>query len=170
MLIVRRGVFIKTRSDVSPNSIFRLMLAEQYLADGKSAEAEAAIKGARSIDKDEPRISLLEAKLAMLRSEFGSALDNEDPLFSVPLRRAGLCGAQVRSGGALTAPFPGYHGQHDGPPRGANRDDAPARSGKPTGGAGQARLRNAELVSGTPLKPGVFYDPVSPPSNPRWRV
>ncbi len=52
----------------------RLLLADQYLADNKPTEAEAAIKEADAIDKNEPRIHLLEAKLAVQRSELGSAL------------------------------------------------------------------------------------------------
>lgn len=68
----RRG--IDPRSPTQVQLQRRLLMADQYVADNKPAEAEAAIKEADRIDKSEPRLRLLEAKLAILRGELGSAL------------------------------------------------------------------------------------------------
>jgi hypothetical protein len=52
----------------------RLLLAEQYLNDGKEHEAEMALKEAEAIDKDEPKITLSQARLAMAQGDLGMAL------------------------------------------------------------------------------------------------
>jgi len=52
----------------------RMLMAEQYLNDGKATEAENALKEAESVDKDEPKIKFLEAKLALLRGDLALAL------------------------------------------------------------------------------------------------
>ncbi|MFN7997599.1 MAG: hypothetical protein U0Q18_28530 [Bryobacteraceae bacterium] len=52
----------------------KLLLAEQYLSDGKQAEAEATLHEAESIDPDEPRLALLHARLAIARGDLGRAL------------------------------------------------------------------------------------------------
>ena len=68
----RRG--IDPRSPAKVQVERRLSLAEQYLADSKSNEAEKSLEEAETIDTDEPRTKLVEAKLAVLRGELGLAL------------------------------------------------------------------------------------------------
>ncbi|HXN50097.1 MAG TPA: hypothetical protein VN893_25830 [Bryobacteraceae bacterium] len=75
----RRG--IDPRSPAQVQLQRRLLLAEQYLNDGKLAEGEKAIQDAEVIDKDEPRVLLLQARLAVARGDLGMAmalLDNYD--------------------------------------------------------------------------------------------
>jgi hypothetical protein len=72
--------FAEKRSGLDPRSPTqvqaqrRLRLAEQYLNDSKATEAEKALEEAESIDKDEPRIKLLQANLSVLRGDLGLAL------------------------------------------------------------------------------------------------
>jgi hypothetical protein len=68
----RRGIDPRSPKQVQLKR--RLLLAEQYIADSKALEAENAIKEAESVDKDEPRIKFLEAKLAVLRGDLAQAL------------------------------------------------------------------------------------------------
>ena len=72
--------FAETRQNIDPRSptqvqvLRRLLLAEQYLNDGKAEEAEKTLSEAEAIDKDEPRVTLLQAKLAVTRGDLGRAL------------------------------------------------------------------------------------------------
>jgi hypothetical protein len=72
--------FAETRRGIDPRSPAqvqlhrRLLLAEQYSADGKQQEAEQALHEAEGIDKDEPKIKLMEARLAFARGDMGMAL------------------------------------------------------------------------------------------------
>jgi len=72
--------FAEARSGIDPRSPAqvqlqrRLLLAEQYLNDGKQAEAEQALRDAEAIDKDEPKITLGHARLAIARGDLGMAL------------------------------------------------------------------------------------------------
>ncbi len=68
----RRG--IDPRSPAQVQLQRRLLLAEQYLNDGKEREAEAALKEAEAIDKDEPKITLGQARLAIGHGDLGMAL------------------------------------------------------------------------------------------------
>ena len=68
----RRGVDPRAPAQVQLQR--RLLLAEQYLNDGKQAEAEQALKEAEAIDKDEPKITLGQARLAVARGDLGMAL------------------------------------------------------------------------------------------------
>ena len=52
----------------------KLLLAEQYMNDAKTPEAEQALQEAQAIDKEEPRIELLQARMAMSRGYLGMAL------------------------------------------------------------------------------------------------
>jgi hypothetical protein len=70
----------EARRDIDPRSPSqvqvqrRLSLAEQYLANKKLDEADAAIKEADGIDENEPRIRLVQARVAVARGELGLAL------------------------------------------------------------------------------------------------
>ena len=72
--------FAETRRGIDPRSPAqvqlhrRLLLAEQYAADGKQQEAEQTLHEAEGIDKDEPKIKLMQAKLAFSRGDLGMAL------------------------------------------------------------------------------------------------
>jgi hypothetical protein len=72
--------FAEARRGIDPRSFKqvqlkrRLLLAEQYIGDSKALEAENALKEAEAVDKDEPRIKFLEAKLAVLRGDLAQAL------------------------------------------------------------------------------------------------
>jgi len=72
--------FAETRRGIDPRSPAqvqlhrRLLLAEQYANDGKQPEAEQALREAEGIDKDEPRIKLAEARLALDRGDLGMSL------------------------------------------------------------------------------------------------
>ena len=72
--------FSETRRGIDPRSPERvqlqrrLLMAEQYANDGKIEEAEKAVEEARVIDKDEPRITLLQARLSVARGDLGRAL------------------------------------------------------------------------------------------------
>ncbi len=72
--------FAEARRKIDPRSATqvqlqrKLLLAEQYLSDGKQAEAESSLHEAESLDSDEPRIALLHAKLAVARGDLGRAL------------------------------------------------------------------------------------------------
>jgi hypothetical protein len=68
----RRG--IDPRSPAQVQLQRRLLLAEQYLNDRKEHEAEMALKEAEAIDKDEPKITLGQAQLAMAQGDLGMAL------------------------------------------------------------------------------------------------
>ena len=79
--------FAETRRGVDPRSPEqvqlqrKLLLAEQQMNDGKIAEAEKTLKDAEAMDKDEPRITLLQARLSVARGDLGKALallDNFD--------------------------------------------------------------------------------------------
>ena len=81
----RRG--IDPRSPAQVQLQRRLLLAEQYLNDGKLAEGEKAIQDAGAIDKDEPRVLLVQARLAVARGDLGMALallDNYDGIAVTP--------------------------------------------------------------------------------------
>ena len=69
--IARRGRF---RSPAQVQLQRKLLLAEQFLTDGKPEEAEKAIKEAEALDPDEPRLALLSARLAVARGELAKAL------------------------------------------------------------------------------------------------
>ncbi|HTS62785.1 MAG TPA: hypothetical protein VMH28_12230 [Candidatus Acidoferrales bacterium] len=72
--------FAETRRGIDPRSPAqvqlhrRLLLAEQYANDGKQQEAEQALHEAESLDKDEPKIKLMQANLAFARGDLGLAL------------------------------------------------------------------------------------------------
>jgi hypothetical protein len=68
----RRG--IDPRSPAQVQLQRKLLLAEQYLNDGKEQEAEQALHEAEAIDKDEPKITLGQARLALARGDLGMAL------------------------------------------------------------------------------------------------
>ncbi len=68
----RRG--IDPRSPAQVQLQRKLLLAEQYLNDGKQQEAEQALHDAEAIDKDEPKITLGQARLALARGDLGMAL------------------------------------------------------------------------------------------------
>ena len=52
----------------------RILLAEQYANDGKLAEAEQTLHEAEGLDKDEPKLKYMEAKLAYARGDLGLSL------------------------------------------------------------------------------------------------
>lgn len=72
--------FVEARRGIDPRSPAqvqlqrKLLLAEQYLNDGKQQEAEQALHEAEAIDKDEPKITLGQARLALARGDLGMAL------------------------------------------------------------------------------------------------
>ncbi len=72
--------FAETRRGIDPRSPARvqlqrrLLLAEQYADDGKQPEAEQALHDAEAIDKDEPKLKFVEARLAAARGDLGMAL------------------------------------------------------------------------------------------------
>lgn len=72
--------FAETRRGIDPRSPAqvqlhrRLLLAEQYANDGKQAEAEQALHEAEAMDKDEPKIKLMQARLAFARGDLGLSL------------------------------------------------------------------------------------------------
>jgi len=68
----RRG--IDPRSPAQVQLQRKLLLAEQYMNDGKQQEAEQALHEAEAIDKDEPKITLGQARLALARGDLGMAL------------------------------------------------------------------------------------------------
>lgn len=68
----RRG--IDPRSPTQVQLQRRLTLAEQYLRDQKFAEAEQALEAAEAVDKDEPKIRFLSAKLTSMRGDLGRSL------------------------------------------------------------------------------------------------
>ena len=79
--------FAETRRGIDPRSPAqvqlqrKLFLAEQQMNDGKIAEAEKTLQEADAMDKDEPRLTLLEARLSVARGDLGKALaylDNFD--------------------------------------------------------------------------------------------
>ena len=79
----RRG--IDPRSPVQVQLQRRLLLAEQYANDGKQAEAEQALRDAETIDKEEPKIKLVQARLAMQRGDLGVAVALLDQYAGVAL-------------------------------------------------------------------------------------
>jgi hypothetical protein len=79
--------FAETRKGIDPRSPAqvqlqrRLLLAEQQMNDGKIADAEKTLQESEGMDKDEPRITLLEARLSVARGDLAKAvafLDNFD--------------------------------------------------------------------------------------------
>ncbi len=72
--------FVEARRNIDPRSPAqvqlqrKLLLAEQYMNDGKQQEAEQALHDAEAIDKDEPKITLGQARLALARGDLGMAL------------------------------------------------------------------------------------------------
>jgi hypothetical protein len=85
--------FEETRRGVDPRSPAqvqlqrRLLLAEQQMNDGKIADAEKTIQEAEAMDKDEPRIVLLQARLSVARGDLAKAvafLDNFDGIAVTP--------------------------------------------------------------------------------------
>ncbi|MBZ5601647.1 MAG: hypothetical protein LAO79_05010, partial [Acidobacteriia bacterium] len=76
--------FAETRRNIDPRSPEqvqlqrKLLLAEQQMNDGKIAEAEHTLHDAELTDKDEPRLTLLQARLSVARGDFGKALAQLD--------------------------------------------------------------------------------------------
>jgi Tetratricopeptide repeat len=72
--------YAEARAAIDPRSAAqvqlqrKVLLAEQYLADGKYEDAEKALHEAEAIDADDPRLVLLYAKLCVARGELGRAL------------------------------------------------------------------------------------------------
>jgi hypothetical protein len=72
--------FAESRKGIDPRSPAqvqlqrRLLLAEQYANDGKLAEAEQALHDAEAIDKDEPKLKYMQARVAMQKGDLGMAL------------------------------------------------------------------------------------------------
>jgi hypothetical protein len=65
----------------------RLLLAEQQMNDGKIADAEKTLQESEGMDKDEPRITLLQARLSVARGDLAKAvayLDNFDGIAVTP--------------------------------------------------------------------------------------
>ncbi len=56
----------------------KLLLAEQQMNDGKIAEAEKTLDEAEAMDKEEPRLMLLQARLSVVRGDLGKALAQLD--------------------------------------------------------------------------------------------
>jgi hypothetical protein len=72
----RRG--IDPRSPTQVQLQRKLLLAEQQMNDGKIAEAEKTLDEAEAMDKEEPRLMLLEARLSVARGDLGKALAQLD--------------------------------------------------------------------------------------------
>jgi hypothetical protein len=72
----RRG--IDPRSPAQVQLQRKLLLAEQQMNDGKIAEAEKTLDEAQVMDKDEPRLTLLQARLSVARGDLGKALAQLD--------------------------------------------------------------------------------------------
>jgi len=76
--------FAETRRGIDPRSPAqvqlqrKLLLAEQQMNDGKIAEAEKTLQEAEATDKDEPRLTLLQARLSVARGDLGKALAQLD--------------------------------------------------------------------------------------------
>jgi len=76
--------FAETRRGIDPRSPAqvqlqrRLLLAEQQMNDGKIPEAEKTLQQAEAMDKNEPRLTLLQARLSVARGEYGRALAQLD--------------------------------------------------------------------------------------------
>ena len=83
--------FAETRQGLDPRSPTRvqlqrrLLLAEQYASDNKQQEAEQTLREAAAIDKDEPRLKLVEARLAIQRGDLGLAVALLDQYAGVAL-------------------------------------------------------------------------------------
>ncbi len=85
--------FADTRRGIDPRSPAqvqlqrRLLLAEQQMNDGKIADAEQTLRDAEAMDKDEPRLTLLQARLSVARGDMAKAvayLDNFDGVAITP--------------------------------------------------------------------------------------
>ncbi len=85
--------FAETRRGIDPRSPAqvqlqrKLLLAEQQMNDRKIAEAEKTLQEAEATDKDEPRLTLLQARLSVARGDLGKALaqlDNFDGIAVTP--------------------------------------------------------------------------------------
>lgn len=72
----RRG--IDPRSPAQVQLQRKLLLAEQQMNDGKIAEAEKTLDEAERMDKEEPRLMLLQARLSVARGDLGKALAQLD--------------------------------------------------------------------------------------------
>jgi len=72
----RRG--IDPRSPAQVQLQRKLLLAEQQMNDGKIAEAEKTLDEAERMDKEEPRLTLLQARLSVARGDLGKALAQLD--------------------------------------------------------------------------------------------
>jgi hypothetical protein len=72
----RRG--IDPRSPAQVQLQRKLLLAEQQMNDAKIAEAEKTLEEAEAMDKEEPRLTLLEARLSVARGDLGKALAQLD--------------------------------------------------------------------------------------------
>jgi hypothetical protein len=79
--------FAETRRGIDPRSPAqvqlqrKLLLAEQQMNDRRIAEAEQTLREAEAMDKDEPRLTLLQARLSVARGDLAKAvayLDNFD--------------------------------------------------------------------------------------------
>jgi hypothetical protein len=68
----RRGIDPRSPAQVQLHR--RILLAEQYANDGKLQEAEQTLREAETIDKDEPKLKYMEAKLAFTRGDLGLSL------------------------------------------------------------------------------------------------
>ncbi len=85
--------FAETRKGIDPRSPAqvqlqrRLLLAEQQMNDGKIADAEKTLQESEGMDRDEPRITLLQARLSVARGDLAKAmafLDNFDGIAVTP--------------------------------------------------------------------------------------
>jgi hypothetical protein len=85
--------FAETRRGIDPRSPAqvqlqrKLLLAEQQMNDGKVADAEQTLRDAEAMDKNEPRLTLLQAKLSVARGDMAKAvayLDNFDGVAVTP--------------------------------------------------------------------------------------
>ena len=68
----RRGIDPRAPAQVQLQR--RILAAEQLANDGKLAEAEQTLHDAEALDKDEPKLKFMEAKLAYTRGDLGLAL------------------------------------------------------------------------------------------------
>ena len=68
----RRGIDPRAPAQVQLQR--RILAAEQLANDGKLAEAEQTLHDAEALDKDEPRLKYMEAKIAYTRGDLGLAL------------------------------------------------------------------------------------------------
>jgi hypothetical protein len=68
----RRGIDPRAPAQVQLHR--RILLAEQQASDGKLQEAEQTLHEAETLDKDEPKLKYMEAKIAYTRGDLGLSL------------------------------------------------------------------------------------------------